>query len=110
KIVATVPPGQAVALRTQGRRLQRLALARGVGHAPVLATANDDGTAAALFLPLAGSGNNKASRRAILTLRNDLFPRTIGTIPGCRCSSSSCFSGSRRCRFGIFPPFGGLTV
>ena len=82
KIVATVPPGQAVALRTQGRRLQRLARARGVGHAPVLATANDDGTAAALFLPLAGSGNNKASRRAILTLRNDLIPRTIGTIPG----------------------------
>ena len=82
KIVATVPPGQAAALRTQGRRLQQLALARGVGHAPVLATANDDGTAAALFLPLAGSGNNKASRRAILTLRNDLIPRTIGTIPG----------------------------
>jgi uncharacterized membrane protein YdfJ with MMPL/SSD domain len=82
KIVATVPPGHATALRAQGRRLQQLALARGVGHAPVLATANDDGTAAALFLPLAGSGNNKASRRAILTLRNDLIPRTIGTIPG----------------------------
>jgi len=82
KIVATVPPGHAAALRTQGRRLQQLALARGVGHAPVLATANGDGTAAALFLPLAGSGNNKASRRAILTLRNDLIPRTIGTIPG----------------------------
>jgi len=82
KIVATVPPGHAAALRTQGRRLQQLALARGVGHAPVLATANDDGTAASLFLPLAGSGNNKASRRAILTLRNDLIPRTIGTIPG----------------------------
>jgi len=82
KIVATVPPGHAAALRTQGRRLQQLALARGVGHAPVLATANDDGTAAALFLPLAGSGNNKASRSAILTLRNDLIPRTIGSIPG----------------------------
>ncbi len=82
KIVATVPPGHAAALRTQGRRLQQLALARGVGHAPVLATANDDGTAAALFLPLAGSGNNNASRRTILILRNDLIPRTIGTIPG----------------------------
>jgi uncharacterized membrane protein YdfJ with MMPL/SSD domain len=82
KIVATVPPGQAAALRTQGRRLQQLALARGVGQAPVLATANDDGTAAALLLPLAGSGNNNTSRRAILTLRNDLIPQTIGAIPG----------------------------
>jgi uncharacterized membrane protein YdfJ with MMPL/SSD domain len=84
KIVATVPTGRATALRTQGRRLEQLALARGIGHAPVLATSTDDGTAAALFLPLTGSGNNKASRRSILALRNDLIRRTIGTIPGVR--------------------------
>ena len=84
KIVATVPTGQATALRTQGRRLEQIAVVRGIGHAPVLATSNDDGTAAALFLPLTGSGNNNASRRSILTLRNDLIPRTIGTIPGAR--------------------------
>jgi RND superfamily putative drug exporter len=84
KIVATVPPGGATALRAQGRRLEQLAVARGIGHKPVLATSNDDGTAAGLFLPLSGAGDNSASRRAILTLRNELIPRTIGTIPGVR--------------------------
>ena len=84
KIVATVPPGGAAALRTQGRRLEQLAVARGMGHKPVLATSSDDGTAAALFLPLSGAGDNNASRRAILTLRNELIPQTIGTIPGVR--------------------------
>jgi uncharacterized membrane protein YdfJ with MMPL/SSD domain len=84
KIVATVPPGGAVALRTKGRRLEQLAIARGIGHKPVLATSHEDGTAAALFLPLSGAGDNNASRRAILTLRNELIPRTIGTIPGVR--------------------------
>jgi RND superfamily putative drug exporter len=84
KIVATVPTAGAAALRTQGRRLEQLALARGIGHGPVLATSNDDGTAAGLFLPLTGSGNNKASRRSILTLRNELIPQTVGTIPGVR--------------------------
>jgi RND superfamily putative drug exporter len=84
KIVATVPTARVAALRTQGRRLEQLALARGIGHGPVLATSNDDGTAAALFLPLTGSGNNKASRRSILTLRDELIPQTIGTIPGVR--------------------------
>ena len=84
KIVATVPTGGAAALSRQGRHLEQLALARGIGHGPVLATSNDDGTAAALFLPLTGAGNNTASRRSILTLRNELIPRTIGTIPGAR--------------------------
>ena len=82
KIVATVPPGSAAALRAQGRRLEQLAFARGIGHAPALATSNGDGTAAAFFLPLTGAGNNNASRRAILTLRHELIPGTVGTIPG----------------------------
>jgi RND superfamily putative drug exporter len=36
KIVATVPPGGVAALRAQGRRLEQLAVARGIGHKPVL--------------------------------------------------------------------------
>jgi RND superfamily putative drug exporter len=82
KIVATVPPGHADDLRTQGRRLEQLAVERGIGHRPVIATTNDNGTGASLFMPLSGAGNNKASRRAVLTLRNDLIPKTLGSIPG----------------------------
>jgi uncharacterized membrane protein YdfJ with MMPL/SSD domain len=67
---------------TQGRRLQALALQTGIAHGPVVATRSNDGTAASLFLPLTGAGNNSASRHAIEVLRHDLVPRTIGTIPG----------------------------
>jgi uncharacterized membrane protein YdfJ with MMPL/SSD domain len=82
KIVATVPDGRQSELLTQGRRLQALALQTGIAHGPVVATRSNDGTAASLFLPLTGAGNNSASRHAIEVLRHDLVPRTIGTIPG----------------------------
>jgi uncharacterized membrane protein YdfJ with MMPL/SSD domain len=82
KLVATVPPGHASELRQQGRRLEQLAIARGIAHRPVIETSNDEGTGAALFLPLTGAGNNKASRQAISILRNELIPQTIGLIPG----------------------------
>jgi uncharacterized membrane protein YdfJ with MMPL/SSD domain len=82
KIVATVPDGRQSELLTQGRRLQALALQTGLAHGPVVATRSNDGTAASLFLPLTGAGNNSASRHAIEVLRHDLVPRTIGTIPG----------------------------
>jgi len=84
KLVATVPPGRAGALKAQGRRLERLARSHGIAHGPVLETSNGDGTAAALFLPLSGAGNNAASRRAIQALRHELIPLTIGAIPGAR--------------------------
>jgi RND superfamily putative drug exporter len=83
-IVATVPPGQEQALRKQGRRLAQLTLARGIGHTPLLTTGTADGQGGALFVPLNGAGNNEASRRAIQTLRHDLIPQTIGSIPGAR--------------------------
>ncbi len=82
KLVATVPPGHGGDLRREGRRLEQLAIARGIAHRPVIETSNDVGTAAALFLPLTGAGNNQKSRQAISILRNDLIPRTIGLIPG----------------------------
>jgi uncharacterized membrane protein YdfJ with MMPL/SSD domain len=82
KLVATVPPGHATELQKEGRRLEQLAIARGIAHRPVIETSNDDGTGAALFLPLTGAGNNKASRQAISILRKELIPRTIGVIPG----------------------------
>jgi uncharacterized membrane protein YdfJ with MMPL/SSD domain len=82
KLVATVPTGRQAELLREGRRLQALALESGIAHGPVIATRNDEGTAASLFLPLTGAGNNSASRHAIEVLRHDLIPRTIGTIPG----------------------------
>jgi uncharacterized membrane protein YdfJ with MMPL/SSD domain len=63
-------------------RLEMLAAARGIAHPPFTRGTAGDGQAAALELPLAGLGDNAASRRAIATLRRDLIPRTLGRIPG----------------------------
>jgi uncharacterized membrane protein YdfJ with MMPL/SSD domain len=82
RVVATVPPQWREALRMEGQRLARLAIARGIAHPPLDATSGSDGTAAALHLPLTGAGNNEQSRKAIRILRHELIPRTIGRIPG----------------------------
>jgi RND superfamily putative drug exporter len=82
RVVASVPTRHAGRLRTEGRRLEQLALARGIAQRPVEATVSPDGSAAALHLPLTGAGNNRESRRAIAVLRDELIPQTIGRIPG----------------------------
>jgi uncharacterized membrane protein YdfJ with MMPL/SSD domain len=79
---ASVPPSR---LRTELQRLSRLAVAEKIGNPPVdpIRTRHTaGGSAAALFLPLAGNGANTASRQAAAELRNRLVPATIGRIPG----------------------------
>jgi len=82
RVVATVPAGGASELARQGARLRALALERGIAHAPVETTSSDDGTAAAVSLPLTGAGDNRASRRAVALLRDEIVPATIGRIRG----------------------------
>jgi uncharacterized membrane protein YdfJ with MMPL/SSD domain len=82
RVVAVVAARYVSQLRSEGRRLEQLALARGIAHRPVEATLSYDGTAAALHLPLSGSGANGASRHAVSVLRDELIPRTVGRIPG----------------------------
>jgi uncharacterized membrane protein YdfJ with MMPL/SSD domain len=81
-VVATVPPGHSGELFDAAERLQTLAFEREISQPPAQRTANADGTAVALFLPLAGTGDNVSSRRAISTLRNELIPPTLGRVPG----------------------------
>ena len=63
-------------------RLQTLAFTHGISQPPAQRTGSADGTAAALFLPLSGTGDNASSRRAITVLRDELIPQTVGRIPG----------------------------
>src|SRR5438132_3130344 len=64
------------------RRLETLAVTRGIAHPPFTVNSSPDGLAASVDLPLTGAGDNAASRRAIEILRNDLIPATLGRIPG----------------------------
>jgi putative drug exporter of the RND superfamily len=57
------------------RRLERLAVARGLVHPPFTVTRGTGGVS--VELPLTGAGDNTASRRAIRILRRDLVPQAI---------------------------------
>ncbi|MGZ4385625.1 MAG: MMPL family transporter [Gaiellaceae bacterium] len=62
--------------------LKRQALASGQMHQPIRAFVNPAGTVVRMEIPLAGSGGDSASARALGTLRSTLIPTTLGRIGG----------------------------
>src|SRR5215469_15488516 len=54
----------------------------GAIHGPVTTTVIGGGRALVVGVPLAGNGTDTASDNALLTLRNQLLPDTIGKVPG----------------------------
>jgi putative drug exporter of the RND superfamily len=58
------------------------AAAGGAIHDPVTTTVIGGGRALVVGVPLAGSGADTASDNALLTLRNQLLPDTLGKVPG----------------------------
>jgi uncharacterized membrane protein YdfJ with MMPL/SSD domain len=62
--------------------LKRQALASGQMYQPIRTFVNPAGTVVRMEIPLAGNGGDKASSRALSTLRNDLIPATLGKVGG----------------------------
>jgi RND superfamily putative drug exporter len=62
--------------------LRSRALASGAVHEPVTVDVNDARTVARIELPLAGTGTDDASYLALATLRDEIVPSTVGTLPG----------------------------
>ena len=62
--------------------LRTRAAAGGAIHDPVTTTAIGDGRALVVAVPLAGNGTDTASDNALLTLRNQILPDTLGKVPG----------------------------
>ncbi len=58
------------------------ALATGQMEDPIQVQVNDDETVAIVSVPLAGTGTDDASTEALLTLREDVIPATIGAVDG----------------------------
>jgi RND superfamily putative drug exporter len=58
------------------------ALATGQIEDPIQVQVNDARTVALVSVPLAGSGTDDASTEALLTLREDVIPATIGAVDG----------------------------
>jgi putative drug exporter of the RND superfamily len=83
-VVAIWPSGEHLAMREAVSRLEVLAASRGVAHPPFAVGLGSDGRSLAMGLPLAGFGDNAASRNAVRELRDVLVPRTLGRVPGVR--------------------------
>ena len=65
----------------QIRALERRALASGQMSKPIGVLYSPDKTTATISIPLAGSGDNATSFRALKLLRTKLLPETLGTLP-----------------------------
>ena len=69
-------------MRAAVTALQARASAGGVIHSPVTAAAVAGGRGLVISVPLAGNGTDSASSSALLALRDQILPATIGTVPG----------------------------
>ncbi len=70
------------AAEAQIAELERRALATGEMLEPITVDRSDDGTTWQVSVPLAGEGTDAASDHALATLRDEVIPATIGTLPG----------------------------
>jgi uncharacterized membrane protein YdfJ with MMPL/SSD domain len=75
-------------------QLQARAAASGLGYGAIHVESNASHTAAQVTIPLPGSGVDGTSTHALLTLRNELLPRTIGHLPGASFAVTGQTAGS----------------
>jgi putative drug exporter of the RND superfamily len=82
-VVVTGANLESPAMQRQIAALQdRAAVPGGAIHGPVNASAVADGKALLIQVPLAGNGSSTQSNDALLSLENQILPRTIGRVPG----------------------------
>jgi uncharacterized membrane protein YdfJ with MMPL/SSD domain len=88
---STVPPAIVVAAGARStqqdglravKRLEALAVARGVARPPFTESGSSDNRAGSVELPLVGEPGTDESRRAVAVLRRELVPQTLGRLPG----------------------------
>ena len=70
------------AIRSGIAHLEHSALASGQMNEPILTEVSADRSVEVVSIPLAGSGEDAASNRALQTLRDRVVPTTIGRVPG----------------------------
>ena len=70
------------AIRARATAVKGAGEVGGAIHAPVTATVIGGGRALLVGVPLAGTGADAASDNALLTLRDQILPATLGKVPG----------------------------
>lgn len=81
-VVVQAPDVTSKTMLAAGAAFERAALASGQMHQPISFIVNQAHTAAIVSVPLAGSGEDATSARALATLRDKVIPATLGRVPG----------------------------
>jgi len=82
-VIAVAPdPSSVAAVRSAIGALSAAAAASHTGYGQVSVDTNPSHTVARITIPLPGNGVDTTSTNALLKLRNQLLPQTIGKIPG----------------------------
>ena len=81
-------------LQGGGRRLQSAAAATHQGYGAISVDSNPSHTVGRIAIPLPGNGTDGVSTRALLTLRGQLLPATIGKLPGVSYGVTGTTAGS----------------
>ena len=79
-VMVKVDNTSAERVRTAITKLRHDAVATGQFHEPTSVSVNRNGTIALVSLPIAGSGTDTASTRALETLRDDVIPHSVGSL------------------------------
>ncbi|HXH95815.1 MAG TPA: MMPL family transporter, partial [Gaiellaceae bacterium] len=81
-LVVQAPDVRAPTVQAGIAKLEQAAVASGRLFQPIVVVESPDHTVADIRIPVAGDGDNAASLAALATLRNDILPRTLGTVDG----------------------------
>ncbi|HEX8855158.1 MAG TPA: MMPL family transporter [Thermoleophilaceae bacterium] len=76
-------------------QLEQKALASGEMFGPIDTNVSPNGKAEKIYIPLAGAGTDAKSNHALATLRNDLIPRTVGSVPGVNAATTGETAGTK---------------
>jgi RND superfamily putative drug exporter len=93
-VVAVTTNTASPAFETAVAELKKATASTGHLYGAVEVDPSAGGDVARLTIPLAGSGTDATSTRALLTLRNKLLPETIGQIPGATYAVTGPTAGS----------------
>jgi len=86
EVVVTGPDLGSPAVQAAITALKRQATGSGPLRPPITATPVASGRGVVIDVPLAGNGSDGASDRALLTLRDQALPQTLGRVAGVRYS------------------------
>jgi uncharacterized membrane protein YdfJ with MMPL/SSD domain len=81
EVVVKAPDVGAPGVQEAIGQLEWRALASGQMHEPITVDVNEAGTIATVAIPVDGKGTDAASEAALATLRDDIVPVTVGSLP-----------------------------